>query len=241
MTLRRVLLLEDDPLMQRFVSYATEDDPITLSCCSTVAQAMALLQGQDTPPFDMILTDLMLPGESGLSFLQKLHATPALAAGADIVALSAGIDAQTSQQLLALGVRRQLLKPVSVAALREVLFGRHSQEETEAVSSNQETVDEYFGGQHELFQAFAKQCRLQFEHDIATGDAAMRTQNFNFLHELAHSLKSTLLLLGQPASYAHCIALEQAASTHPNEQVIAGHWSALRSQLLSLADGRTTL
>ncbi len=227
--------------MQRFVSYATEDDPISLTCCSTVAQAMTILEAPDTPPFDTIVTDLMLPGESGLSFLQRLHDAPALAAGARIVALSAGIDTQTSQQLDALGVRRQLLKPISVLALRDVLFGPDPVEDHDAAWPHQGTVDEYFGGQHALFEAFANQCRLQFEHDIATGDAALRTQNVSFLHELAHSLKSTMLLLGQPACHAQSIALERAARTSKDTQEIAQHWSMLRAQLLALTDGRTKL
>ena len=224
-----VLLLEDDPLMQRFVSYALEDFNLTLTCCDSVSQAMHALTHQS---FRWILTDLMLPGESGLSFIEKVSRLPDLVGQAQIVALSAGIDPVMRDTLNKLGVTRQLLKPVSVKTLQELF-------ETESVAINRDTspdpcayvIETYFAGQTGLYEKFAQQSCLAFKDDMIEGDRAIHDKDHIAAHHLSHSLKSVLLLLGQTEAH-HCAEqLENLTKTPSGMQEAAPVWRALKNHL----------
>ncbi|KPF50150.1 hypothetical protein IP87_10645 [beta proteobacterium AAP121] len=117
--LPRVLLVDDDASVRRLVALALDGLPLELLSCADGAAALALLQ---TGPVQVLVTDLMMPGVSGLELLQRLAREPALRQGAELVAFSAGIDAATRQQLQSLGVHRMLSKPVSLKALEDVVM-----------------------------------------------------------------------------------------------------------------------
>ena len=110
----RVLLVEDDPSVARFVAMALEDLPIELVVCHRVSAALDALR---VKPVHLVITDLMLPGESGLDLLQALQDQPALRHDAVLVVFSAGVNTEVRQKLDALHVWRVLSKPISVVAL----------------------------------------------------------------------------------------------------------------------------
>lgn len=238
-----VLLLEDDPLMQRFVTYALEDEPLCLTCCDSVSQALAALEQTS---FDWILTDLMLPGESGLSFIEKISHAPDLLGQAQIVALSAGIDLTMQAKLEQLGVVRQLLKPVSVKTLQELFQTEHREKTTEPqrpANNRNHAISTYFAGQHDLFERFEQKSRLQFAQDMLEGDKLLKENNFVALHNLAHSLKSALLLLGENAASHQAKLLEELTkATNGSDSVSTGQiqaiWLTLKHQLAVLSRSR---
>ena len=106
-----VLLVEDDASIARFVALALEGLPLTLVSCTSAEQAQQLLQ---TQPFALLITDLMLPGASGVELIEWLRRSPQ--AGCCAVVFSAGVRADVALQLEQLKVWRVLLKPVSVDA-----------------------------------------------------------------------------------------------------------------------------
>ena len=73
-----VLLVEDDTSITRFVAMALDQLPIELLTCTSVPAAVALLEQRD---IQLVITDLMLPGESGISLVQRLSANPQLRGG----------------------------------------------------------------------------------------------------------------------------------------------------------------
>lgn len=232
----KILLLEDDPLMQRFVSMAINGTCSELTCCENVTQALRELE---TRQFDFILTDLMLPGESGLSFIRKLFADPILANGAELIALSAGIEPTVGRELESLGVRKQLLKPVSVSALHSLFNRDSSTKPTMQHSSPQEAVQRYFGGQQELYRQFKEQSRTQFTLDMLKGDALLDAQDLAALHQLAHSLKSVLLIQGQDRAHSFASELEALLLTQATKNTLAWHWGLLRAELEKIARDKT--
>jgi CheY-like chemotaxis protein len=117
--LPRVLLVDDDAAVRRLVALALDGQPIELLCCADGAAALAVLQAG---PVQVLVTDLMMPGVSGLELLRRLAREPALRQGAELVAFSAGIDPGMRQQLQSLGVRRMLAKPVSLQSLEDVVM-----------------------------------------------------------------------------------------------------------------------
>lgn len=110
----RLLLVEDDASLQRFVAMALDDEPVRLQICKSVDEALLALGAQR---YDLIVTDLMLPGRSGQDLLQWLQAHPELRAQAVLAAFSAGLTGPVRAQLETLGVTRFLSKPCSLADL----------------------------------------------------------------------------------------------------------------------------
>ncbi len=251
--LPRVLLVDDDASVRRLVAMALEGLPIELLGCADGAAALALLQAA---PVQVLVTDLMMPGVSGLELLARLAQDPALRGGAELVAFSAGIDAQQRQRLQALGVQRWLAKPASLQALEDVVMGAvaaatapgpaagaaplHAAGAEAAQPGHAAPVDEHraidlhFGGDAGLFHAFRRSCLPQFKQDLAAGEAAFVQADAAALRRLAHSLKSVLATLGH-APAAACARELEAAAAQGDLRAAQAPWSALRAQLRVLA------
>ncbi|WP_423597259.1 Hpt domain-containing response regulator [Roseateles sp. MS654] len=202
----RVLLVEDDPTLQRFVAMALEDDEVRLQACISVDEALLALATQS---FDLVISDLMLPGRHGIDLLQTLQQRPALRGNARLAVFSAGLNPAVRAQLESLGVTRFLSKPCSLADLQACLDGLRDAPPSAAVPSiHQAAVEQYFGGNAALYQAFLARCRVQFPLDIAAGRLACEQGDHVKIRHLAHSLKSVLLTLGHPEAAAVAKQLE---------------------------------
>lgn len=240
----RVLLVDDDASIRRFVALALEELDVTLLACASVAEALAALRQE---PVQLLLTDLMMPGENGLDLLQQLHDEPALRGGALQVVFSAGLGAAAQQRLAGFDIWRQLSKPVSVLILedcvREALSPRQlvSSDALKTPSADVGSLsgDElaaiaaHFGGDLGLFLAFRASCLTQFEADMAKGDGGLAPGKLSDLHHLAHSLKSVLATLGQPPLAAVARQLEGCAAGGDAHQA-ARLWTELRNGLAAL-------
>lgn len=238
MALPRVLLLEDDPAVRRFVALALEPLPLQLLPCGTLAEARALLEHT---PVQLVLMDLALPDGSGLELLPSLH-TPDNAA-CRIVVFSGGVDdAALRRQLQSQGAWRVLAKPVGVGLLfdtvREALQGTLQADPLAAdlptapapEAQPQDPVMAFFGGDHGLYQAYLASCLAQFGNDLAQGDAAARAHDAPALQRVAHSLKSVLTMLGQPHAAQEAREIEAHAAAGATEAMRNG-WQRLRQQL----------
>jgi CheY-like chemotaxis protein len=116
----RLLLLEDEELVASLVRFAIEDLSIDLVECPRVADAEREL---GLRPCDILVADLTLPGESGLSFLRRLRQVPGWRAELRIITFSGGLTGAVRRELQALGVQHMLSKPASVAQLRACIVG----------------------------------------------------------------------------------------------------------------------
>lgn len=233
MSLPRVLLVEDDPSLQRFVEMALELMPLELRCCDSVGAAIQLLQQS---PVALIVTDLLLPDGSGRELLVRLNAEPALRGQARVVVFSAGLGDTVRAELLALGAWRLLAKPCSLDELEqcvsEGLAGTH--DGATATPAASDPVHSHFGGNAALYQAFRASCLAQFAHDIEAGESACRSTDAQALRRLAHSLKSVLLTLGHDGESAQAAALETAAEAADWPQA-RPLWRSLRERLCALS------
>ena len=114
MTRPRLLLVEDDALIRRFVAMALEDEDLDVVAAESLAQArQALQQG----PFALVMCDLMLPDGNGLELLREMAQPTSGAAGVARVVFSAGVSAAVHRQLLQAGVFQVLGKPVTLSDL----------------------------------------------------------------------------------------------------------------------------
>jgi CheY-like chemotaxis protein len=239
-----VLLVDDDPSIRRFVALALEDLPIELIEAGSVREARARLS--DGAPFALIVTDLMMPGETGLDLLQHLADHPAQRAGARLAVFSAGINAATQARLSGFDVWRQLSKPISVleleAGVREAVgiapdrpgepSAAPAQPAAALGAEAEAAIDRHFAGDRALFLAYRASCIAQFEADIRAGDAALAHGDMPALRRLGHSLKSVLLTLGDAQGSAAARQLEDAAG-HADAAASAPLWQSLRDHLVS--------
>ncbi len=245
MSLPRVLLVEDDASLRRFVSMALEDQPLQLQEVDSVAAALQALAAQ---PAHLIITDLMMPGESGLDLLRHLQQQPALGAGARVVVMSAGLNAEMREQLPALGAWRLLHKPVSLADLLACVQDGLAPAAAGALANasvptpvgpaalsgaQEDAIQHYFGGQRALFLAYLEACHTQFPRDAEMADQAVRSGDAAALQRVAHSLKSVLLTLGHATISERARALEHRCAAGLDPQAVA-MWQALRTELLGL-------
>jgi CheY-like chemotaxis protein len=223
MTRPRVLLVDDDPSIRRFVALALEELDVELIDVPGVAPAReALRQGR----FDLIITDLMMPGETGLDLLQHLADHPAQRGAARIAVFSAGLTAAMHQRLNTFDVWRQLSKPISLSALEDCVRDAVGAASSDAATSaspaaagddslsadERAAVERHFGGEQALFIAFRASCQTQFAADLRAGDAAVACGDATALRHLAHSLKSVLATLGHAGPGAIARSLEDAAA-----------------------------
>ncbi len=254
MSLPRVLLVEDDASIRRFVALALEDDGVELVQAASLAQAAQALQGA---PFTLVLCDLMLPDGSGLDLLRELgqatDARTARHAAARRVAFSAGVSAPMRRQLEQAGVHEVLHKPASLDELMACLARAtapgpapaqpDAQADPQAAvqadaEADAQAVHTYFGGDQGLYDAYLAQCRPQFARDAEAGDRAQSQADLPALRRLAHSLKSVWRCLGFDADSGLAAQVEDRAAGQQADAAWA-QWPALRARLLAHAQRGT--
>ena len=114
MSTPKVLLVEDDSYIARFVQMALEERPTEMVTCANVPDAMQALHAGGV---ELIITDLMLPGESGIDLVQRLLQEPVHGRRIPVAVFSAGLTPPVREQLQAMKVWRMVSKPASVAEL----------------------------------------------------------------------------------------------------------------------------
>ena len=238
-TLPRVLLVEDDVHVRRFVQLALEDLDIALVPCATLAEAR---HAWSAGPAAVVLTDLTLPDGSGLDLLSGLAGTQAGGAttACRMVVFSGGVDGAAERQLAALKVWRVLRKPASVGALigciSDALASLAAASPGDASAPARDPAVEFFGGDRALYATYRQACLDQFAHDLAAGDAAMAAADGAAVQRVAHNLKSVLTMLGENGTARLARATEElAAEGGAVGAPLAQAWLRLRQQVAAVA------
>jgi uncharacterized protein (TIGR02266 family) len=136
----RLLLVEDNALVAtmytaalRRLGEADHLPPLGVEVAGDGAAALErLLQA---PPIDVVVTDVYMPGVSGITLVERIRAEPALA-NTPVIVISSGGEAERAL-LASLGISAFLRKPVSyediAGAVRAILLGRAAQAQGGAV------------------------------------------------------------------------------------------------------------
>ena len=113
----RILLVDDEELLLRSLERGLRCD-FDVTTALSAAHAEALLTGRNH--YDIVVTDLSMPGIGGLEFLRKV--APHYPDTRFII-LSGWVSSEAREQADALGcVYRILSKPISVHSLVEVIL-----------------------------------------------------------------------------------------------------------------------
>jgi DNA-binding NarL/FixJ family response regulator len=120
---RRILLVDDHPFMRAGLAQLIDRQPDLMVCGEAGNPAEAFQQVAITKP-DLVLTDLTMPGRSGLEFIKDLLATTSTVA---VLVISMHDEAVYAERALRAGARGYIMKEAGgenlLAAIRQVLRG----------------------------------------------------------------------------------------------------------------------
>ena len=117
MRARRILIVEDDDSLRQVMQIQLNRDGYETTSVPDVNQALGLLE---KIPKDLIITDLNLPGRSGIDLLKKVHGEYPETA---VIVMTAFGTIETAVEAMKSGAFDFIVKPIHPAELR-ILVGR---------------------------------------------------------------------------------------------------------------------
>jgi CheY-like chemotaxis protein len=117
----RILIVDDEPLVQRVNAAELRRLGYAISCASNGEEALTLLQAE---PADLVLLDMVMPGIDGVETFRRIKKTRP---EQKVVVYSGFAEPEKVREIEGLGAHRILSKPCPIEdlakALREVLDG----------------------------------------------------------------------------------------------------------------------
>lgn len=114
----RVCVIEDEPLMREYLSNNLSDIHCDFEVTATAANGADALNLLNTQSFDLIISDIRMPGYSGLEVVEQLRSvdddTP-------VILLTGYDDFSYAKTAIRLGVNDYLLKPLNDSELHNSL------------------------------------------------------------------------------------------------------------------------
>jgi DNA-binding NtrC family response regulator len=110
-----ILIVEDEAKMQRLLQLSLAEEGYTTQAASDAELGLRLLR---QTKFDLVITDLKLPGMDGLEFLQAVKRTDAQV---PVVLMTAFGTVETAVQAMKAGASDYVLKPFSLEEMKLVV------------------------------------------------------------------------------------------------------------------------
>jgi signal transduction histidine kinase len=115
----RSLVVDDDPDARDLLTMILGDAGAEVSTAGSVAEALRVLEGGR---FDLLLSDLGMPGEGGLSLIQKVRGLPPANGGQILAVAVSGYGSATDrEEAVRSGFNAHMAKPFEPAALVSLL------------------------------------------------------------------------------------------------------------------------
>lgn len=110
-----ILVVEDEPKMQRLIDLSLSAEGYTVRQATDAETALKLLRQER---FDLVVTDLKLPGMDGLEFLQAVKRADA---HLPVILMTAFGTVETAVQAMKAGASDYILKPFSLEEMKLVV------------------------------------------------------------------------------------------------------------------------
>lgn len=112
----KILIVEDNQVSARLAELSLRSRGYETFVAETARQALRLIE--DSGPFDLVVCDVGLPGESGLDLLKQLR-DRADTRALPVLMCTATADSASMEAAVAAGCSGYIVKPVSPARLVE--------------------------------------------------------------------------------------------------------------------------
>jgi CheY-like chemotaxis protein len=223
-----VLAVDDNEINRMVLVSLLEHEGARVDCTNSGAATLARLQQVGTEHYDIILTDIQMPGMDGYELTRRIHEQhPAL----PILGLTAHADEETRARCLAAGMLAHIPKPISLDLLITEVC-RHSRRPSTprtgsatmpATAPSPETttpagmvdwsaLETQFRGKASFVTRLADKALINYRTNairlraLAAGQGELSELSF-----VAHSIKGTAGTLKATAVYELAAATDQAA------------------------------
>ena len=143
-----ILIIDDELSMREFLKILLEKDNHTVEMASDAKTALELAANND---FDLVISDIRMPGMSGLDLLAELKKTKADLPVIMITAFASPEDAVTAMKN---GAFDYITKPFKVEEIKQVIQAATSRKKSEGTESSVELFSDIIGQSPEMVKIF---------------------------------------------------------------------------------------
>jgi len=147
-----ILIIEDEPKMRRLLELQLGEEGFTTRAAADAEAGLALLNKEK---IDLVVTDLRLPGMSGLEFLQ---AVKRVNAALPVIVTTAYGTVESAVEAMKIGASDYLLKPFSLA---EMVLVIRKELEAHRLREENRTLREALGKRYEYKNIVARSPKMQ--------------------------------------------------------------------------------
>jgi signal transduction histidine kinase/response regulator of citrate/malate metabolism len=197
---RRILVVDDDPLNGLLLTTILNKWKIPHTLAGNAQEALTALESRN---FDLILTDMHMPGMSGLELLHKIRESDY--AGLPVVVVTANAQKRDLDEYIKQGMADYLLKPFTESELRQLLIRIWPSDpeadqypiNTSTVQSkdsklnstySSETFEQYAGGDQDALQTMLLSFLENTKSNLADLNREFAASNLNEVREIAHRM-----------------------------------------------------
>lgn len=112
-----LLLVDDDPIIRETLADVLAHEGFKVSCAASGEAAEVLLE-KAQPAFDLVLTDLVMPGKSGMDVLKTALRVNS---SATVLVLSGFASVREATEAMDLGAYGMITKPLNLDQFRSIL------------------------------------------------------------------------------------------------------------------------
>ncbi|WP_345056702.1 PAS domain-containing hybrid sensor histidine kinase/response regulator [Hymenobacter glaciei] len=190
----RVLLVEDNEINRTVARMMLEPWGVELDEAEDGATALARLAETD---YDLVLTDIQMPGLSGIDVTQRLRQMPEpRRAATPIIALTANAFRADVERYLAAGVNACLTKPYDEVTLYQTMEALLPALPPAAPAYNLAPLREMAKGREAFVHKIVRSFLTNMPRSLAQLKAAGAAANWPEVGRLAHHIKPNLHTLG---------------------------------------------
>ena len=147
-----LLIVEDEPKMQRLLELNLADEGFTIHTAPSAEAALDRLRQEKV---DLVLTDLRLPGMSGLDFLQAVKRA---SASLPVVVMTAYGSVETAVDAMKAGASDYVLKPFSMDEIKLII---HKELDVHRLREENRSLREALGHRYEFKNIIARSPKMQ--------------------------------------------------------------------------------
>src|SRR6516225_11591064 len=147
-----ILIVEDEPKMRRLLEISLGEDGHSVR---SVADAETGLKSLAREPADLVVTDLKLPGMSGLDFLAEAKR---MNSGIPVVVMTAYGSVETAVEAMKAGASDYVLKPFSMAEMKLVI---NKELDVQRVRDENRSLKEALGKRYHFQNIVARSAKMQ--------------------------------------------------------------------------------